>query len=193
MSRWEPDARERLERAALELFVEQGFATTTVPQITARAGLTTRTYFRHFADKREVLFAYEGDLPARVAKLMADAPASLGPMRLIAEGLETMATTLFEGRLDYLRTRQAVIQTDDGLRERELRKQSILTEAITSGFRDRGLDELTSTVAAHIAVSVFSVAVTRWLAQGDSESVDYTPLSEFLGETLETVRSVVGG
>ena len=193
MSRWEPDARERLERAALELFVEQGFATTTVPQITARAGLTTRTYFRHFADKREVLFAYEGDLPARVAKLMADAPASLGPMRLIAEGLETMATTLFEGRLDYLRTRQVVIQTDDGLRERELRKQSILTEAITSGFRDRGLDELTSTVAAHIAVSVFSVAVTRWLAQGDSESVDYTPLSEFLGETLETVRSVVGG
>ena len=134
MSRWEPDARERLERAALELFVEQGFGNTTVPQITARAGLTTRTYFRHFADKREVLFAYEVDLPARVAKLMADAPPSHGPMRLIGEGLETMAATLFEGRLDYLRTRQSVIHSDDGLRERELRKQSILSEAITTGW-----------------------------------------------------------
>ena len=57
MGRWEPDARDRLERAALELFVEHGFDPVTVPEITARAGLTTRTFFRHFADKREVLFA----------------------------------------------------------------------------------------------------------------------------------------
>ena len=190
MSRWEPDARERLERAALELFVRQGFAQTTVPQITARAGLTTRTFFRHFADKREVLFGYQVDLPGIVAALMAAAPRSHGPMKLIAEGLDTIADHQFEGRLDQLRTRQAVILSDAGLRERELRKQSILSDAITSGFRDRGLDELTSTVAAHIAVTVFAVAVTSWLTQAGSQHLDYQPLSGFLSEALAAVRSV---
>lgn len=102
MSRWEPKARERLEQAALELFVEVGFAEATVPQITARAGLTTRTFFRHFADKREVLFAAEGELPALVARLMSEAPPDLPPLALIERGLQTVAVTRFEGHLDYL-------------------------------------------------------------------------------------------
>ena len=163
MGRWQPNAGERLERAAVELFVEEGFAETTVPQITARAGLTTRTFYRHFADKREVLFAGEEELPDLVARLMADAHASLGPMLLIEQGLQTVAATRFEGRLDYLRARRGVVQSDQGLRERELRKLSVLSEAITRGFRSRGLDDLTATVTAEIAVSVFSVSVSHWL------------------------------
>ncbi len=185
MSRWQPNARDRLERAAFELFVEQGFAETTVPQITARAGLTTRTFFRHFADKREVLFAGEEELPALVARLMADAPASLGPMMVIFQGLETFAATRFEGRREYLRTRRAVVQADEGLRERELRKFSVLSEAISRGFRDRGVDELTSILAAQIAVTVFSVGVGRWLDQ-DGEQ----PLFELVHDTLGALRSV---
>ncbi len=186
MGRWQPNARERLERAALELFTEQGFAETTVPQITARAGLTTRTFFRHFADKREVLFAGEEELPDLVARLAAEAPASLGPMMVIAYGLETVAATRFEGRLEYLRARRAVIQADEGLRERELRKLSALSEAIGQGFRKRGVDELTATLAAQVAVTVFSVAVSRWLDQ-DGEQ----PLSGLLHETLTVLRSVI--
>ena len=190
MSRWDPDARERLERAALDLFVEQGFANTTVPQITARAGLTTRTFFRHFADKREVLFAYEEDLPARIATLMAGAPAPQGPLELIAHGLKTIAGTQFEGRLAYLRTHRSVVQSDEGLRERELRKQSVLSEAITTGFLHRGLDSLRSTLAAHIAVTVFGVAITLWLDQPGSESLDYQPLSIFIHDTLNALETV---
>lgn len=87
MGRWQPGARERLEQAALDLFLEQGFNETTVPQITARAGLTTRTFFRYFADKREVLFAHEELVPSQVADLMAGAPPSLTPMELITERL----------------------------------------------------------------------------------------------------------
>ena len=185
MSRWEPNARERLERAALELFLERGFAETTVPQITARAGLTTRTFFRHFADKREVLFAGEEELPALVARLMADAPASLGPMMVIVQGLETVAATRFEGRREYVRTRRSIIRSDEGLRERELRKLSVLSEAVSRGFRDRGVDELAATLAAQVAVTIFSVAVSRWLDH-DGEQ----PLSEFVHETLGALRSV---
>src|SRR4051794_32149270 len=95
MSRWEPDALERLTRAALELFAEQGYAATTVPQITARAGLTTRTFFRHFVDKREVLFARELDFPEVVTELVADAPRDLSAIELAMFGFEAIASTQF--------------------------------------------------------------------------------------------------
>ncbi len=177
-------ARDRLERAAVELFAEQGFAETTVPRITARAGLTTRTFFRHFADKREVLFAGDEELPAMVARLAADIPASLGPMMAIAHAL-TVAATRLEGQRAYLRTRRVVIQTDEGLRERELRKLSALSDAIDQGFRNRGVDELTSILAAQIAVTVISVAVRRWLDQDCEQS-----LSELLHDTLRAIQSI---
>ena len=185
MSRWQPNARGRLERAAIELFIEQGFAETTVPQITARAGLTTRTFFRHFADKREVLFTVEEEFPALVSGLMADAPASLSPMALIVQGLEIIAVTRFEGQREYLRTRRSVIRSDEGLRERELRKLSVLSEAIILGFLNRGVDELTSTLAAQIAVTVFGVAIDRWLDQDEEQ-----PLSDLVHDTLRTLRWV---
>jgi len=101
MSRWRPGAQQRLAAAALELFTEQGFANTTVPQITARAGLTTRTFFRHFADKREVLFEAGGDMPALIRAQMAAAPPGLDPMTLIEAGLREVAST---GSKDYTTT-----------------------------------------------------------------------------------------
>src|SRR6195952_1177916 len=119
MGRWEPDARERLENAALDLFAERGFEKVTVPEITARAGLTTRTFFRHFADKREVLFADADQMPALAARLVLEAPPELGPIELVARGLPTLAANAFERRLQQLQQRKAVIDGNDGLRERE--------------------------------------------------------------------------
>ncbi|MET1007057.1 MAG: helix-turn-helix domain-containing protein [Propionibacteriaceae bacterium] len=186
MTRWEPNARERLERAALELFVEQGFAETTVPQITTRAGLTTRTFFRHFADKREVLFANEGDIPAMAARMIAEAPASLTPMEVIVGGLEDVAAAQFSDGVEAVRARRAVIESDEGLRERELRKLSALSEAISRGFQDRGVDRLTAALVAQVTVTVFSVSIGRWLA-ADGE----TPLPELLHDTLAALRAIL--
>ena len=184
MSRWPSGAQSRLERAALELFVEQGFAETTVPQITARAGLTTRTFFRHFADKREVLFAYQAELPTVVARVLADTPPSLGPMDAIMQGLQTVAAEI-ESQRTYLRTRHGIVETDDGLRERELRKQSVLSDAIRRELLKRGVDELTATLAAEIAVSVFGVAVTRWLDHDEQR-----PLSQVVNETFAALLTL---
>jgi AcrR family transcriptional regulator len=188
VSRWQPNARDRLRQAALELFVEVGFAETTVPQITARAGLTTRTFFRHFADKREVLFAGEEEVPDMVAELMADAPAGLDPMTVIVQGLREVAETRFEGGREVIRTRRAVIQSDEGLRERELRKLSTLSEAIRLGFVGRGVDELTATLSAQVAVTIFSVGIGRWLDQDGDR-----PLTDFVLDTLDALRSVTAG
>lgn len=185
MSRWEPHARQRLERAALDLFTEQGFGQTLVPQITSRAGLTTRTFFRHFADKREVLFGYETDFPELVAQLVARAPRSLSPMQLIAHGLHTVAAQRFDGNQDVLRIRHHVITTDEGLREREMRKDAALAAAIADALRDRGTDELAATLTADLAVTVLRIAVTRWLSVSDDRS-----LSELLDETLNALVSV---
>ena len=185
MGRWPEGARTRLEAAALALFVEQGFAETTVPQIAARAGLTTRTFFRHFADKREVLFAYQAELPDVVREVMADAPTSASALEVISVRMQRLAKTKFDGRRDYLLAYQAVIDADAGLRERGLRKMSILSEAIGRGFRDRGMDDLSATLAAHTAVTVFSVALDRWLG-----AVDETSLSIHVSDTLTALQSL---
>ena len=187
MGRWPADARVRLESAALELFAEQGFAETTVPQITARAGLTTRTYFRHFADKREVLFAYDADIPGFVEPLLASAPAGASPMEVLDHGLRGIAAK-FEGLRDYLVTRRDIVETDESLRERELRKQAVLSETIRRGFLDRGCDELVSTLAGHLGMTVFSVALARWLDDADGPT-----FWETLRETRDAVSTLVCG
>ena len=185
MSRWTPDARERLEQAALELFAEQGFAQTSVPQITARAGLTTRTFFRHFADKREVLFGAEDELPTLVTAMMAAAPPSLTAMGVIEQGLDAFVVTAFEGQRDALLARKAIIQSDESLRERELRKRFALADAIRAGFVSRGADDLSATLTAEIAMAVVGVSLGRWLDGDEDQS-----LSDILHHTLATIRTI---
>ena len=167
MARWEPGARERLERAAWELFSEVGFAEATVPAITARAGLTTRTFFRYFADKREVLFAGKASYVDRVARVVADAPAGLAPLELIRAGLPALAEREFEGRRDQLRARQRIVASDEGLRERDLLKQAALVQRIEQSLRARGTDPLTAALAAGTGVAIFGTTIGRWLAADD--------------------------
>src|SRR6516165_9484729 len=107
MSRWEPGARGRLEQAAMELFLERGFEQTTVAEIAGRAGLTERTFFRHFADKREVLFWGQDALRELLVSAVAAAPDSLAPIDAVAAALES-AGALLQERGEYARRRQAV-------------------------------------------------------------------------------------
>jgi len=185
MTRWQPDARSRLERAATELFLEQGFAATTVPQIAARADLTTRTYFRHFADKREVLFNVENELPSVVAEVMANTPANLGPLDAIGHALTLVATTRLEGYRDHMGVRRSIIKSDSGLRERDLNKGAVLTAAARTAFLGRGLSDLDATVAAHTSTLVFNASVDRWLDDDSGR-----PLTAFLTETIASVRAI---
>ncbi|MYV46737.1 TetR family transcriptional regulator [Streptomyces sp. SID2888] len=170
MSRWADDARERLERAAIELFLERGFTATTVPEITARAGLTTRTFYRHFSDKREVLFG-GGEIAAWAADMIAEAPASWAPMRIIAEGLAEVAASRFEGRREELRALRQVVRSDDGLRERELRKWADLTEASRVAFVTRGIEPVRAALLAQIGIVMLRVSVEDWLGRDDDRAL----------------------
>src|SRR5437764_4630484 len=121
MARWEPGSRGRLAQAAMELYGERGFDQTTVAEIAARAGLTERTFFRHFADKREVLFAGSGQLQDLLVQTVADAPASASPIDAVAAGIEAIGTVLQESRgRAFARQRQRIVAASAELREREL-------------------------------------------------------------------------
>jgi AcrR family transcriptional regulator len=170
MARWKPDARERLMDAAVELFSEQGFAATTVPQITERAGLTTRTFFRHFADKREVIFGDE-DTSAQVSADLAQAPPGLTTAEFIAWGLALTAQR-FAGHRDKLRVVQVLIDSDEHLRERALRKREMLTTLLAEALRHRGLAEQRSRLLAEAAVSALYAALDQWLNSETDESID---------------------
>lgn len=163
MARWEPDAAARLEAAALELFAQHGYAATTVPSIAARAGLTTRSFFRHFADKREVLFIHEADFPGVVSSAISAQPEGLGAVDLVIRALEFVTTDRFSDWRDVLISRRAIVREDASLRERELLKFAILGESIRRSLVDRGIDDSTAALLAPIAVTVFDQSMNRWL------------------------------
>ena len=166
MGRWEPDAAGRLREAAMALYAEQGFDGTTVAEIADRAGVTARTFFRHFADKREVLFAGSEELERRMVDALSAAPRAAGPMDAIAVALLSVAE-LFADRRDYSRRRQAVIAATPELREREFIKMASLVAAFTEALRQRGVEPGIASLAAEAGVAVFRVAFERWVAGPD--------------------------
>lgn len=169
MSRWEPNASGRLQQAAVELFAERGYEQTTVADIAARAGLTARTFFRYFTDKREVLFAGSAGLQDLLVRAIADAPADASPMAAVTVALDAVAVAL-GGRRDYSRQRQALIAAHPELQERELIKMASLSAASAAALRVRGVPADDAELAAEAGIAVFRVAFERWVgAAGHSD------------------------
>ena len=166
MGRWKPDARGRLAQAALELYGERGFENTTVAEIAERAGLTERTFFRHFADKREVLFGGAAELQAAFVEGVAEAPAYAPPIELVAAALRA-AGPIFQERRSFARQRQAIIAANPDLQERELIKLATLAGAVAVALRERGVPEPQASLAAEAGIAVFRIGFERWVAAPD--------------------------
>lgn len=165
VARWEPDARGRLEIAAMEMFRERGYAKTTVADIAARAGLTERTFFRYFADKREVLFSGSERLEATIVAAVKDAPDGLAPLEVVIRGIEGAAVFLEAHRaFDHVVARWAIVVEHPEVRERELIKMASLAAAITKALRARGVGEPAASLAAEAGIAVFKVGFERWVA-----------------------------
>jgi AcrR family transcriptional regulator len=162
MGRWEPNARGRLAEAALKLFAERGYEQTTVADIAGRAGLTERTFFRHFADKREVLFSGQSELQEVLVSTVAGAPDSAGPLAAVATAVAVVGASLQENR-DWARRRQEIITANPELRERDLIKLATLATAMAGALRDRGVPEPAATLAAEAGIAVFRVAFDHWV------------------------------
>src|SRR5271167_2052854 len=172
MGRWQPDSRGRLQEAALALYSERGFDQTTAAQIAERAGLTERTFFRHFADKREVLFGGSALLKERIVAGVAEAPAADGAFDAVSAGLDAAAVMLGEARRDMALQRQSVLAANPELRERELAKLADYAATIAETLHQRGVSEPQATLAAESGMTVLRVAVQRWAGGDDGRELD---------------------
>jgi AcrR family transcriptional regulator len=186
MGRWLPDAQGRLSKAAMELYAERGFEQTTVAEIAARAGLTERTFFRHYADKREVLFSGGDHLQEIMVSGVKAAPESWTPLDAVAAGLDAGAAVLQEGG-DFPRKRQAIIVANPELQERELIKLAGYVVGIAQALRERGVGDPTASLTAEAGIAVFRVAFERW-----TTGTEQRELAELLRESLAALKAVVG-
>jgi AcrR family transcriptional regulator len=184
MARWQPNARERLERAALALFVEHGYDATTVAEIADRAGLTRSTFFRYFTDKREVLFGGQDILAGLFADSIRAAAPSATTVECLAAALESVTVVFTPERHDVAPQRRAAIAANSELQERELLKRARLAAAIADALRARRADDTTAQLAAEMGVLAFSTAYARWAAPDNRQ-----PFNEIARAALRDLQA----
>src|SRR4051794_6388000 len=187
MGRWEPGASGRLRQSAMELFVERGYEQTTVAEIAERAGVTARTFFRYFADKREVLFAGSQELQQQLVAAVDNAGPDASPMQAVAAATDTAAVLLGQHR-DFSRQRQQVIAANAELRERELTKMATLAAAIAESLHRRGVAEPHASLAAETGIAVLRGAFERWGAGPEGHDLPY-----FMRESFAQLRQLAAG
>lgn len=156
-------ARQRLQQAAVELFHEHGYDQTTAAEIAAKAGVTERTFFRHFADKREVLFDGQAKLRELLTDAIAKTPAKLPPLEILYRAFCSVEQLLEDNR-PFSLPRQQVIDRTPALQERELAKVAALAEALALALRQRGVDERLASLAAQTGMATFRYAIEAWFA-----------------------------
>jgi AcrR family transcriptional regulator len=184
MGRWAPDASGRLAQAAMALYAEQGFEKTTAAEIAARAGLTERTFFRHFADKREVLFYGMDSMQDLLTGAITDAPPDSSAMDAVGAALQ-VAGAIIEETPDVARLRSQIVSVNAELRERELTKMAGLAGAMAGALRERGVPDPAASLAAETGIAVFRVAFTRWISEGQPG------LPTILRESVEQLKGVL--
>ncbi|MDI2031710.1 TetR family transcriptional regulator [Saccharopolyspora sp. TS4A08] len=184
MGRWKPGARDRLREAALSLYLERGFEQTMVADVAERAGVTARTFFRYFADKREVLFDDSSVLEEKSLAALDGLPATTSALDAVAAVLDTVAQMVGDDR-ELARKRQTVIMANADLRERELIKLTSLSAALADKLRQRGVGDIEASLAAETSVAVFRVAFSRWVTAPENHD-----LRDLLRETLDRLRTL---
>jgi AcrR family transcriptional regulator len=173
MGRWEPNARERLVLAAVDLFADQGYDATTVVQIAERAGVTKSTFFRHFPDKRDLLVAGQETMSRLLAEGVAAAAPEATPLDAVASGLQRASTAFGEMSREIAPRLAAIVAANAELEEREALKSASMAAAMTEALMARGAPEATAALAAELGVLAFKRGFATWSA-GDRRD-DFEP------------------
>lgn len=181
MGRWDPDAEGRLKQAALALYLERGYPNVTVAQIATSVGLTKRTFFRYFPDKREVLFGGAQMFHSGVVAAVHGAADDLPPIDAVIAALVAGCEQLAPYR-QFARGRRDLIASSTDLQERELSKMAALTEALTAALQDRGTEPLHASLTAHAGVVAFTTGYACWVDDDTSE------LPALIHQSLQELR-----
>ena len=184
MPRWEHGSEDRLKKAAIELFDEQGFENTSVIEISERARVTTRTFFRYFSDKREVLFAQSDELRAVLVEKILQTPDVREPLQVVTAVLSEFDWESLGSR-NSQRLRQAVIAANPELLERDLIKNHSIAVGFMDALQQRGVDADIARLAAHVGIQLFITAYARWLEAG--AKADLAMMSESVMSLLASI------
>jgi AcrR family transcriptional regulator len=177
------EVRKRLQWAALELFRERGYEETTAAEIAAKAGVTERTFFRHFPDKREVLFDGDVAFSEALATAVRNAPEALGPWDTLYFAFNTVKHVFVENR-SFTEPRQRVIAASSALQERAAAKTRSLMAAVASALCERGLSVPQANLAAQMGMATLSHGVAAWFTDG---SID---LGEHIVKAFQEARDL---
>jgi len=190
MSRWAPDARERLEAAALELFAQNGYERTTASEIAERAGLNRATFFRHFADKREVLFGGEDTLAGLFADGIRACPAGATPIECLRAAFAAADPVMTAAQRKKAAQRVLILAANEEVRERGLLKHARMAAAIRTALSERGVEAVTARLTAELALLAFSLGVERWMQGGSFATHATEALSELQSRTADLDQRV---
>ncbi|MDT5080334.1 MAG: hypothetical protein QOJ80_4971 [Mycobacterium sp.] len=185
MARWDPGAEDRLRQAAMDLFLERGFEAVTATDIAVRAGLTRRTFFRHFTDKREVLFAGSDQLVDAVGDAVHAVDATRSPIDTVLQALSSVGGALAE-LSERASDRRTIIAASPELQERERTKMAAVTAALTAALRQRGIDGSTAHLLGQVGAAVFATAFGRWV-----DSAGQADFAEFFQQAIAELRSAM--
>ncbi|SDO70059.1 DNA-binding transcriptional regulator, AcrR family [Nakamurella panacisegetis] len=175
MARWEPGARERLVVAAVDLFTEQGYDETTVAQIAERAGVTRSTFFRHFADKRELLAAGQETLSQLLTEGIADAADGATPLEAVASGLERVSQAMGQMNRDLAPRIKAAVAASAELQARDALKSVGLGVAMRTALTARGVPDATADLAAELGILAFKRGFAEWTEGARDTDVGLAP------------------
>lgn len=187
MGRWGSNTHNLLEQTAMELYLEHGFTQTTVAEIAERAGLTERTFFRHFADKREVLFGGSSLLQEIIIGVIETAPKTASPINAVTAGLED-AGRWFQTNPERSRKRQTIIDSNPELQARELSKLATLASAIADALRKRGVADPMASLTAEVGIVVFRTAFERLIHETNQPN-----WSQLVRQSLKELKAVIAG
>jgi AcrR family transcriptional regulator len=162
VERKQRQARQRIIDAARELFLERGFDGVSVGDIAERAEVGRTTFFRHFGDKQEVVFAREQELldtitaadQANDTRSPRNATEAIEQLRPVLLALCAQATTDPEA---YTRHFQ-LIDKHPELRARDAGKTQQIADKLSDLLIHRGSDEATARFAAQIALACYQTA-----------------------------------
>lgn len=185
MARWDPDAPGRLQVAAMDLFAERGYDDVTVAEIAERAGLQKRSFFRHYTDKREVLFTGSAGFERTVVDTVRAAPTIMAPIDAVMTALAQGGAALTDWG-EPVRQRQRIVASATELRERELIKMDALAAAVADALRPRGVDDVTAALLAQVGVAVFMTAFGQW-----SKAAGPQDFVSLLDDALTRVRAAL--
>ena len=173
-----------MQAAAVELYLERGPSGVTAAEIAERAGVTERTFFRHFSDKAEAFFGDEARLREHLADLIDQVPDGTPALQTALEAFSRYAEG-FSGDADAIRRRAVVIEANPELHARELLAGDEWALLISNALAVRGIHRAEATEVARVALTIFRVAYEQWIGHDD----DGDPLEAHLHAIADRIAT----